>query len=472
MLHFSANLQMNKLKLSKFKAFEGEITIPLDNKKNLLLYGENGAGKSSIYESIKVIFFKDKIESQITAQTPEDLQEYKNELWSSYNNKINNQDFEIEINNTDYKTFSTSDYQVFMISIEELTVENKINLKSLLNRFFFSVDDIDILCQNNHENIEEEVNQALLNFKENVTIEIDEEDDYAIKIIDSKKNIERKSDIKKYFNEAKLNLIILLILLNTVIKSKDGQKSKILVLDDFITSLDSANRTFIIKYIFDKFQDTQIIILTHNIGFYNLILFVIEIDNTKDKWEFSNLFEINNNHKLYVKSEIEEVKSIKNNFYALANPDSNEIENIGNRIRKKFEILLYEFSKLLMIGTVEDSKKILDRITQGKAVYFKDKNTASDLIDSIETILLEQNPNNLTARLQNKIGSYKNSEFGNFQKILKELKLYQKITMHPMSHGTNGMPIFTIKEIEKSIALLEKMEAYLKDMVNKNAATV
>jgi hypothetical protein len=198
-----------------------------------------------------------------------------------------------------------------------------------------------------------------------------------------------------------------------------------------------------------------------------------DIDHTGARWAFSNLFEINNTHKIYIKSEIERVKTIKDDFNALtSSAAAGDIENIGNRIRKKFEILLYEYSKLLMIGTVEDSKKILDRITQGKSAYYKSNNTASDLVDSIENILLENNPNNLINRLQATINTYKNSEFNNFQRILKELKLYQKVTMHPMSHGVKGMPTFTIKEIEKSIELLDKMETYLKEMVDNNVVTV
>lgn len=467
---------MNKLKLVKFKAFEGEVVLPLDDKKNLLLYGENGAGKSSIYEAIKVVFFKNKIESQISANTPEDLQQLTNELWSSFNNKIDNTDFGIEVNDTDYKAFHTGDHQVFMISIEELVVDNSVNLKSLLSRFYFSIDEaaIETLCRDYHSNIQTEVNNALVDFKETVKIEIDEEDSFNIKIVDSKKNIQSKFEIKKYFNEAKLNLIILLILLNAITIFKDGAKSKVLVLDDFITSLDSSNRTFLIKYIFDKFGDTQLFILTHNISFYNLIMYVIgSIDSTMDKWTFSNLYEINNTHKVYIKSEIERVQTIKHDFVALpANPLAADIDSIGNRIRKKFEVLLYEYSKLLMIGSVEDSSKILDRITQGKPAYYKEKNTASDLIDEIEVVLNENNSNNLTQRLQTKINNYKNPQFANFQKILKELKLYQKVTMHPMSHGVAGMPTFTIKEIEKSIELLKKMEDYLKEMVNSNVAVV
>ncbi|MDB5117707.1 MAG: hypothetical protein JWQ79_3199 [Mucilaginibacter sp.] len=463
---------MDKLKIAKFKAFEDEIIIPLENKKNLLLYGENGAGKSSIYQALKIVFYKNKIDLHLTASTPEDLEQLRNEFWSSYNNKKANSNFEIQVNDTDYLSFNIASYQTFMISSEELVIGDKINLRELLSGFLFAISDIHSFCNTHYNQIQESVNHALSDFKENVKIEIDEEDDFTIKILDPIKNIERKSDFKKYFNEAKLNLIIILISLNAIEISKDQSKSKILVLDDFITSLDSSNRIFIIKYIFEKFQDTQVLIFTHNISFYNLIMYIVnDIDSTSTRWAFSNLFEINNYHKIYIKSGIEKVQLIKNDFDGLTATNV-EIEMIGNRIRKKFEILLYEYSKLLMIGTVEDSKKILDRITLGKPCYYTNHKTASDLIDIIEQILLENNQNNLTGRLQDKINSFKNAEFGNFQKILKELKLYQKVTMHPMSHGIIGMPTFTIKEIEIAIDLLEKMEKFLKDMVDSNVAVV
>lgn len=465
---------MNKLKLSCFKAFEGEVIIPLDNRKNLLLYGENGAGKSSIYEAIKVIFFRSKIESKIAASTPEDTQQLKNELWASYNNKIANQDFQIQVNDTDYLSFVSDSYQVFMISIEELAVENKMNLKALLEKFNLFIPDIDGFCVAHQAQIETSVNAALVSFMESVSIEIDEEDGFSIKVIDIKKQLERNLDLRKYFNEAKLNMIVLLILLNAIVRAKDESKSKILVLDDFITSLDSSNRTFLTRYIFEKFTDTQLLILTHNISFYNLIMYIIgDIEGAREKWAFCNLFEIDNTHKLYIKTEIEQASKIRSDFKALAQPAQlNDIESIGNRIRKKFEILLYEYSKLLMIGTIEDSKKILDRITQGKSAYYDNKKTASDLVDEIESILREGNENNLINRLLQKITAYKNEDFSNFQKILRELKLYKKVTMHPMSHGVNGLPTFTIKEVEKSIELLERMENYLKDLVNSDVVTV
>lgn len=466
---------MNKLKLENFKAFENSIVIPLDDSKNLLLFGENGAGKSSIYQAIKIAFFKDRLEDKITAPTPEDRKQKIEAFWSDYNNKITNKDFVIEIDDSSHKTFQSTNHQVFMISLDELTDNSDgINLISLLKRFCFNVDDIDQFCIGKFQEIEAQVNQNLVLFQENVSIEIDEQDEFNIKLTDVKKNIERKQELKKYFNEAKLNVINLLILLSSIDIIKDDGKPKMLVLDDFITSLDISNRTFLIKYIFERFQDTQLLIFTHNISFYNLIMFMIrQIYSTGEKWVFANLYEIENSHKLYIKSEIDLVKNLRDTFNALSETSTAaEIENLGNRVRKKFEVLLYEYSKLLMIGTVEDSKKILDRIIHGKSAFYNAGKTATDLIDSIDDLLSENNPHNLNGRIRAKIERFTNTGLVNFKKTLMDLKLYQKVTMHPLSHGTSGMTAFTIKELQKSIDLLAKMETYLKEMVDNNVTTV
>ncbi|RTZ49518.1 hypothetical protein EJ377_02990 [Chryseobacterium arthrosphaerae] len=49
---------MHKIKeitLSNFKFFHGEKTIDID-RKNVLIYGENGSGKSSIYWALYTFF--------------------------------------------------------------------------------------------------------------------------------------------------------------------------------------------------------------------------------------------------------------------------------------------------------------------------------------------------------------------------------------------------------------------------------
>ena len=466
---------MKKLELINFKAHKKSddgktLQIDLtDSKNNFLLYGDNGAGKSSIYEAIKIIFFKDRISEEIpSANTEEEQEQINSDFWSQYNNKISNENFEININDSSYLEFSIDDYQTFMFSLDELFIEDSIKLDNLLTKLYFNLNsDIDVFFSSNYQTIEDGVNSSLQSFRENIKIEIDKEDDYTIKVIDTHRNLESKVEIKKYFNEAKLNLITLLLIFESIKVLKYDTLNKILVLDDFITSLDVANRTFLMQYIFDNFKDFQILLFTHNVYFYNLIMYLINDiylkDNqlNKDRWTFANLYEIDNSHKLYIKGSVDRVSDIR---MALS---TSTIENTGNKIRQRFEVLLYEFSKLFMIGAVEDSKKILTRIAYGQNLYFKNKKTAFDLIYELEEILDLDNPQNLQNRLKGKIQSYKQTGFRDIQDTVRKLKLYQKVTLHPMSHGTIGQSSFTMNEINESLDLLEKFETYINGLADK-----
>ncbi|WP_420572479.1 AAA family ATPase [Kordia sp.] len=456
---------MNKFQLKYFKAFKNELTIELDNK-NLLVYGENGAGKSSLYEAFKIVFFKKQLALQIPkASTPEEQEQFDNTFWSTYNNNSTSRDFEILIEDTHYKDFDKEAYQPFLISIEEIELSNEIRLDKLLENFFFNIPNVQAFCEAHFTEIALKVNNSLKEFKEAITIEIDQEDDYTLLIKDDTRNIETKKELKKFFNEAKLNLVILLLLFNTIKYLIEDTKKCFLLLDDFITSLDVANRTYLMNYIVSEFSDFQILILTHNVNFFNLIKHIVsDIHKESARWNYGNMYEFDGDNKFYIKKFKEPVKEI-HNFYK-KNPD--KIEEVGNKIRKRFEILLYEFSKLLMIGAVEDNKKILERILFQKNRYHKQSKNTSDLVDELHTILYSDNKYNLEDRLKKKILEYQKDDFKNIRYTLTKLKLYQKTTMHPMSHGTLGQTTFSVKEIENSLTLLEKLEKQLKDLVDKD----
>lgn len=456
---------MNKLEVKYFKAFKNELLIDFQSK-NLLIYGENGAGKSSIYEALKVVFFRGKLEPN--ALTPEEQEQLRRDFWSKYNNKKANRDFEIKLNDVKHHDFLVEPYQVFMISINETFVEEKIRYDLLLEKLYCDLDDKNF-CLESYIDIQNTVNDILASFNEHVKVEIDNEDDFTIKIIDEVRTIESKIEIKKYFNEAKINLIVLLLLFVSIEFVEKPRKKRILVLDDFITSLDIANRTFLMRFIFKKFSKFQVILFTHNVNFYNLSMFLInEIFDANDNWNFGNIYEFDNDNKLFLRNSVKRVKDIKTAYES--NPQ--QIVQIGNEIRQKFEILLYEFSKILMIGAVEDSNLILENLESSKNIYYKDGKTAHDLIEELINILDGPYQNNLNHKLKTKINEYKQSDFTNLKQILKQLKLYRKVTMHPMSHGTIGQTTFTTKEVEESLKLLQIFEDRLREFVNKNVSGI
>jgi len=468
---------MRKLALKNFKAHrvneDGEyLEIDLEDSKNFLLYGDNGSGKSSIYEALKVSFFTNKVEPFIADRITSDEREIiLREFWQKYNNTLTGELFEIFINDEDHQLFDSSSYSLFMLSLDELYIEDFIRLDELLKRFCFDIENVDALCLSKSGVIQERVNRILKeNFREEIQVIINNEKDYGIIIKDSRRNLSSQLEIKKYFNEAKLNLVLLLLLFESIKAFEITTEKKILILDDFITSLDVANRTFLIRYIFDNFSEFQILIFTHNVYFYNLIIYLVNDIYTqneklnKERWNFSNLYEIDGKHRLYIKGATERVADIRN-FYTTGTVN---IEDIGNKLRQRFEVLLYELSKLFMIGAVEDSKKILERIENSNNLYFNNKKTASDLVDELEELISLDNPPNLQNRLKMKINPYRQNGFRDIQEVVNSLKLYQKVTLHPMSHGTMGQSSFTTNEIEESLDLLEKFENYIKDLIDSD----
>jgi AAA15 family ATPase/GTPase len=58
---YGSSLRISKIKLVNYKFFYGEFELPVDGE-NLLLYGENGSGKSSIYKALELLT-REKIEN-------------------------------------------------------------------------------------------------------------------------------------------------------------------------------------------------------------------------------------------------------------------------------------------------------------------------------------------------------------------------------------------------------------------------
>jgi len=461
---------MKKITLESFKAYT-ELTIDF-NSKNFLLYGDNGSGKSSIYDAFRIKFFEHNFLRNInilSGDTREQKIEKKREYFSSYNNRLLNNDFNISINDN---VFDINDYSVAMINLESTFVDNYIYLNDLLKNIDFNLPSNYL---DSYKVIRKKINNILKSFSEDIRIVIDKNDDYSICITDKSKNIKREKDIKKYFNEAKLNLVILSILFAIIEIFQDESKKRVLILDDFITSLDMSNRTFLMKYILESFEEFQIVIFTHNVYFYNLIMYLVnDIYKQKDKWHYANLYEIGNEHKLYMNNNLIELPKLRKKIYG-QNPD---YQTIGNQLRQKFERLLYEFSKILMIGGVEESNKILEILDKSKNIYLvrddsidiKKKEqvykNSNDLVLEIEELIIN---NSTVDDIKSKIIEYKEIDnlLPDILKIIRELKLYQKVSMHSLSHGQLGQNPISQKEIEKSLELLEVFQKHIQFLVNK-----
>ncbi|QPH94506.1 ATP-binding protein [Campylobacter concisus] len=537
-------MKIQKIHIKYFKAYE-DFSIDF-NKNNCLIYGENGTGKSSLYEALHSIFYYDNVRNISKIKIEED---YKNR---SFKNK----DIEIclnlddgktisiesdEINNNDFVYFNNSGKKIgdkvifpnFYFANEKilnrLVKENfYIAIKDTLSFYFkqfcsiadanedsnykpyhtesvfHEFKDIEALKRKIlNENIKPEnetedlyirriieskikqqnqylkiilnkiprdkINSILKdNFKENISISFDFEgarldDSDILKFIEPNIKIkindeDYKGKLYHHFNEAKLKLISVAIYF-AIAKQYENSKPgglKSLVLDDFLSSLDMANRKYIMQYILDEFKDYQKIILTHNLHFFNVIIKLLKLNNVESDWECKKLFifddkpEIYDHHTSYISRAEEELKKAN-------------LDTAANLLRKEFERICSEFEEALQIGKKEEMKIIIENLKNTSKIPFY--NAYKNLIKILENFedIIGKKCNSL-ATLQDYIKKQKDSILKFDKCKIKEIKIndfIKNILLNPMSHYDIENECYE-KEFKDAIEQLKKLDEKLK----------
>ena len=471
--------KITTLELTHFKAFKEKITFSLD-EKNMLLFGENGSGKTSIFDALKLCFFHEKIENKkIPASTqPEDVIEKRKELYDSYKN-VNataTTPFSIQINGVNYEALVRNDFRVFLVNYDNFAIPNDcIVLEDVLSNVYFDFNGQNplSLLELIGNDLETEVNNSLINyFSESIQVKFDKGDKYRCIFLDLNGKLEYGTNLSHYYNEGKIHLVLLIIYLNVFLLLADSQKTNILVLDDFITSLDAANRAFVLKYIFEKIQmqtSLQTFMFTHNVSFYNLTKYYINNYLPKaehENWKSFNLYCIDNEHQIYPQND-DNIDKIEKDLHGA----SETVEKLGNRIRQQFEIQVHELAKIIISGGLEESKNILSRLDEGKPLYFNEGKNVYDLVKAIDDLTKNRAYSNtpLAQIVQTKINDYKNDAgLISLRVILKQMTLFQKVSLHPTSHGTLGLTPASIKELKESIQLVKKIQVCIESLRDKN----
>lgn len=234
------------------------------------------------------------------------------------------------------------------------------------------------------------------------------------------------------------------------------------MLDDFLTSLDMANRKLIVQYIFKEFKGYQKIILTHNIQFFNLIQKLIRLNNESTFWDVKTLFIVDNTAYIQDKagSYIEEAeKHLQSENYNL--------QIVGNFLRREFEYICHEFEQQLHLGKKEEMQNIIDALKQedkyffhkphdeiAKFVSFFDKTMENSSIDNDKKLEI----------IQKKIDKCKRNSIhcdNEMYKILDKTEFYKNILLNPTSHNDTDIEVYK-KECEQIIILLKKLNSYLR----------
>lgn len=461
---------MQQIKVSNFKGISEDVHIELPSgDANLVVFGDNGSGKTSLFEAIRLAYFGEDLKRpEIPTEAVEEEINSTIATWlNSYTCKHGSGGFAIELDSVAVNPAAPSNVPAFMIDGMTLSLMSDIRTSELINYRTVHIPGSQIVY-GNVEEIVNRVNAVLTEYfnEEFKAVPVQDNPD-RILLRDASRNIPPEPIVGRSFNESKIKLTrILLFLENALAVVPQQGPTPLLVLDDFITSLDASNRLCLLRYIFDRFSSFQKILLTHNASFFNLIRkFEEDYQTTGQRWKYGNLYMSGSRCVFYNYRESDNIDQIKNAYQA--NPA--DLNGTANSLRRRFEILVHEFTKQTLLEAHSEMKEMLRRMLNENPLYLKKDNGklkyAADLIDEIKVCLNASPASQLRTSLEGIIGAYDTTlTHARLRQALRVLKLYQKIVMHQGSHQQGGLPTISSAEIELSILWLKKLETTVKEL--------
>jgi len=561
--------RISKLTISNFKAFKERETIFFDSK-NVLIYGANGSGKSSLYWTLYT-FLQSSVKSNLDEvykyfrlNDPQSLRNiHANDFADSFI------ELELEdIENNRKQTYKISDTVVNTQIAGDSDIKDAnqasdfINYRLLLS-FYNSahskeVELFDIFCRDilpyfnntNGENfgvlykkiseitlgkriigekqrrritklsprttssLRREYNTDIANFNTSlrtfvtelilpannflnthflngdaslqISLELAEDASYNGRIdrLNSpsiRMTVEQKMEDGSYklinrphsfLNEARLTQIALSVRLSAMQhRVRTNDLFKFLVLDDMLISLDMSNRMTVVKIILDDpaFADFQLIILTHDRSFFNLI----KRKTISQDWKYFDFVRDDDPASTpQVRDAKTDLEKAKKYF------EDKDFDSCANSLRKEAEKLLANFldpeMKNIEEGFVSLSQKINETINRvGEDGYLKFKRNfirSSLTIDEVKKLETDfESDAALTTEVKGKLRGLRNGllkftieqnqQQATARDVLKELKEIKDRILNPHSHG-NDMPLYE-QELKDAIDIIEELKVFL-----------
>lgn len=479
---------MKTLSIQNFKGIKGPLKLDLKGSSgkglNYLLYSENGGGKTSIAEAIRLsVCYPGWEERHIPPHIagPNRQQTIQSEL-ARYLHDGALPSFEIRIDDTirfsnivPYSEAETPEF--FILGRQELIPSSRINLESLLNNANIRMSSpiSDFLNDENIELLIHEVNTVLKDiFKEEISIVKLEAAGTHIGIIGITEQGHIGENIHTMLNESRQNLIKVLLFLCFLkcLPPSREKEDKCIVLDDIMSSLDLENRIILARYLISYGRDYQMIVLTHNIGFYNLMVHTAKIEGEIDEWKCVSLYRIEGKEDLYYPKENESVKELEDKFGGKIRPTDTEAINA---MRKKLELLLHEFGKILTLGIQEETKDLIGHLVSAEShgyyccVEGDNIKTGKDLLNKIHSLTEDDRVRDLREKIKFQFEKYNETNtMKDIAETIRHVNTYQKVVLHPGSHDQGAALSFSSeKEITISLDLMRKLEA----IVNRSSAS-
>ncbi|MGN0048182.1 MAG: AAA family ATPase [Bacteroides sp.] len=464
---------MNKIEINRFKAFARPIHVEADGH-NLLVYGENGAGKSSLFEAIYLYYFGHRhFRQSLLRGVRRDRQQELNRFWQEYIHRDGTDGTEVEIQIDDHPIVvdapvSPSQACALLCTARlscqtDIPEEDRLNLRRLCERMAVS-GDLPPLDTEQAGVYLREVNRVLQEeFREACTVGLDN-DEYDLYLASADGHLRASRSLHRYFNEARINLVVLLLHLVIARRALEGEEKPLLVLDDVVTSLDACNRRFLARYLLRTFTGWQVLLFTHNIGFYNLFIRCIEEQKASAQWQLLNLYITRQGPNL---SRCEHrLTAAKLRRRLTQEQEGMAPEELCMAIRKRFESVLLEIAKALQIGATERPNYYLHRLLDdGRPCYLKHNkkspvSTADDLVrEIVQQLEGEADDTEKLTAIRRQVAAYSCIEsLPPLQAVVSQLHQYEKLFIHAQAHGSGSTPSFHYKEAEHALSLLELLE--------------
>ena len=467
-------MRITEIEIKNFKAFYGTYRIALRKTgKNLLVYGENGSGKSSLYFALKLflesgddpshrfendqnIFIEDpgyiKLSLRADPQSRKEIYE-----WSE---SVKETDTEIirEASKAkgflDYKSLLETHYahrnsdtvDVFDLLVKTLlantvsTLTNRtleddwVDIKppfqpqitaSEIATLEGRIESFNIELANRLAELQPKVFEILGKFEHNVAINFDFP---GVKYNRGNRTLDNQQilltvdlfnkDIPvhhRFLNEARLSAIAIAIYLSSILIQPESSL-KILALDDVLIGLDMSNRLPVLNILDEYFPEHQIFLTTYDKAWYEIVK-----QRTSDaEWEYAEFYSKKTDEyeiPVYVQDKpyLEKAKE----YFA-----ANDYKACVIYLRTAFEVAIKKFceNEKLQVRYRETPKDL----------------TTNDFWGPIK----KGEPSDGTPFLD--------------QSLINEIELYRSIILNPLSHA-RIVPVVK-RELSDAIKAVEKLE--------------
>ena len=466
-------MRITEIEIKNFKAFYGTYRIDLRKSgKNLLIYGENGSGKSSLYFALKLflesgddpshrfendqnIFIADAgyIKLYLRADRRSKQETYE---WSE---SVRETDDELIIEGSrakgflDYKSLLETHYlhresntvNVFNLLVETL-LANTVNIEgrrladdwsdiqspyprrnatSQIATLEERIESFNIELANRLAELQPKASEILDKFGHNVDIKFDFP---GVKYNDKTKKLDNQQILLTvdfsgrniprhhlFLNEARLSAIAIAICFSSILIQPES-RLKVLALDDVLIGLDMSNRLPVLDILDEYFPEHQIFLTTYDKAWYEIVK-----QRTSDaEWEYAEFYTSEpNEYEIPIHAQDKPYLKKAKAYFA-----ANDYKACVIYLRTAFEAAIKKFceKKRLRVRYSENPKNL----------------TSDDFWTPIKTGTLKDG----TPFLE--------------QSLIKEIELYRSIILNPLSHSRTVTVVK--KEISDAIEAVAKLE--------------